>query len=90
MSDVTPEVIAEWMLECLEQRKLLYQADAVREIAKNFGDEFTYTNSNGNPAIDKRILKAFRTITGDTVIWDGWGFCWRKRQAADTPGRKQQ
>jgi hypothetical protein len=37
MSDVTPEVIAEWMIERLEQRKLLYQADAVREIAKNFG-----------------------------------------------------
>jgi len=31
------------------------------DLAKRFGEEFAYTtNNNGNPAIDRRILKAFR------------------------------
>jgi len=69
---------------------LLYQADAATEIAERFGSEFIYTNDNGNPAIDKRILRAFKKITGETVVWDRWDFCWRKRAEADAPGRKQE
>lgn len=90
MSDVTPEVIAQWMVDHLEQQGSLYQTNAVDGIAKTFGDEFTYLNDNGNPAIDKRILRAFRKITGDTVVWERWDFCWRKREAGDAPSRKQE
>jgi hypothetical protein len=88
--DVTPETIAQWMVSRLEQEGRLYQSDAVSEIAERFGDEFTYENDNGNPAIDKRVTTAFRKITGDTVVWERWDFCWRKREAGDTPGRKQE
>ena len=92
VSNATPETIAQWMLGRLDEDKRgrLYQSNAVAEIAKRFGDEFTYTNENGNPAIDKRILTAFRKITGDSVIWERWDFCWRKREDADAPGRKQE
>ncbi|HEY3772160.1 MAG TPA: hypothetical protein VGL69_04135 [Solirubrobacteraceae bacterium] len=90
MNDVTPETIAQWMMSRLEETGRLYQSDAVQEIAEKFGDEYTYTNDNGNPAIDKRILKAFRIITDDTVIWERWDFCWRKREQGDAPGRKQE
>ena len=90
MTDTTPEAIAQWMLTRLEASAPLYQADAARQIESEFGEEFTYLNDNGNPAIDKRILKAFRSITGDTVVWDRWDFCWRKREADDDPGRKQE
>lgn len=89
MDNVTPEVIAQWMLGQLEDQKKLYQADAASAIAEKFGIEFIYTNDNGNPAIDKRILKAFKKASGDTVVWERWDFCWRKRTAADPPGRKQ-
>ena len=88
--DVTPETIAQWMASLLQREGTLYQSDAVAAIAEQFGDEFTYTNDNGNPAIDKRILKAFKKITGDTVVWERWDFCWRKREASDAPGRKQE
>ena len=71
---------------CTRTSAPLYQSDAVAEIAKLFGDEYTYTNENGNAAIDKRILTAFRKITGNTVVWERWDFCWRKREAGDTPG----
>jgi hypothetical protein len=88
-NDTTPEAIAQWMLDELERKKELYQADAAREIARKFGSEFTYTNANGNPAIDKRILKAFRKLSGDTVVWERWAFCWRRRRETDAPSRKQ-
>lgn len=88
-SDATPEVIAQWMLDQLKTKRELAQADVVREIIRQFGPEFSYTNANGNPAIDQRILKAFRKLSGDTVVWDRWSFAWRKRQAGDAPSRKQ-
>jgi len=91
VSDATPGEIAQWMADRLEQQdSSLYQADAVDEIAKRFGEQFTYLNDNGNPAIDKRVLRAFKTITGDTVVWERWDFCWRKRTERDAPGRKQE
>jgi uncharacterized protein DUF6953 len=89
-SETTPEVIAQWMLAELERRQNLYQADAVSEIAGKFGPEFTYLNENGKPAIDRRVLKAFRKLSGDTVVWERWDFCWRKRNQTDAPGRKQE
>ena len=92
VGDVTPEAIAQWMASRLDEDKRgrLYQSDAVAEIAKLFGDEYTYTNDNGNPAIDKRILTAFRKITGNAVVWERWDFCWRKREDDDAPSRKQE
>lgn len=90
MDNVTPEVIAQWMLGQLKDQKKLYQADAVSAIAEKFGIEFIYTNDNGNPAIDKGVLRVFRKISGDTVVWDRWDFCWRQRTTADAPGRKQE
>jgi hypothetical protein len=73
----------------VDARQELYQADAAREIARKFGADFTYTNANGNPAIDKRVLKAFKKLSGDTVVWERWAFCWRKRKPIDKPSRKQ-
>lgn len=88
--NVAPEQIAQWLLDELERKRNLYQFDAVREIEKRFGPEFTYTNDNGNPVIDRRVLKAFRSLTGDAVVWDRWDFSWRKRTPADKPSRKQE
>jgi hypothetical protein len=89
-SEVTPDVIAQWMLSRLDRSKQLYQADAVEEIGKRFGTEFTYLNDSGNPAIDRRVLRAFKKISGDAVVWERWDFAWRKREAGDAPGRKQE
>lgn len=89
-TEITPEAIAQWMLDELERQQALCQQHAVIEIAKRSGPEFTYTNENGNPAIGERILKAFRKISGETVVWERWDFCWHKRTAADAPGRKQE
>jgi hypothetical protein len=87
MSDISPKLVAEWMAGRLEHDDILHQADAAREIAGRFGAEFTYLNENGNLAINKRVLKAFRKVTGDAVIWDRRRFYWRMRTDRDAPGR---
>ena len=86
----TAQEIATWMLKELERANELYQEDVVYEIASQFGNEFAYDNENGNLAIRKDILAAFRKLTGDSVIWVRGERYWRKREAFDEPGRQQE
>lgn len=76
------------MLGELEAKGYLDQEHAVREMEIRFGEEFVYLNDNGNPAIDRRVLAAFRTLTEGEVVWDRSSFVWRKREAWDPPGRQ--
>ena len=85
-----PEQIAEWMLEELDRSEYLYQEDVVIEIDNRFGEGFTYLNENGNLAIDKRVLNAFKKFTGDTVVWEKGERMWRKRESHDADGRAQE
>jgi hypothetical protein len=86
----TPESVARWMLSQIERDGELYQEVAASEIFDQFGDEFTYENDNGNLAIAKPVLAAFRNVTGDAVVWERGERKWRKREALDDPGRQQQ
>lgn len=85
----TPDDVAKWMFSELQREKCLYQETAVYDIASKFGEEFTYYNDNGNPAIGKNVLVAFKKLTGDTVIWERGERMWRFREAYDEPGRQQ-
>jgi hypothetical protein len=78
------------MLSQIEQAGDLYQDDAVWQISDRFGDQFTHENENGNLAIAKPVLTAFRKLTGDAVVWERGERRWRKREASDDPGRQQE
>lgn len=85
-----PIDVARWMLEELRSSNgLLYQEIVVGDIAQRFGEEFTYTNENGNQAIDKTVLMEFRKLTSSTVVWDAGERCWRLREAFDDPTKRQ-
>jgi hypothetical protein len=81
--------IAEWMLEELQRVEFLYQETVVFDIASRFGEGFTQINDNGNMAIRKDVLSAFRRLTGGSVIWENGERMWRLRKSYDDPGRKQ-
>lgn len=81
--------VAEWMLAQIGEKKPLYQDKAAWEIKKAFGEEFVYSNDNGNPAIAKKVLAKFREISGDDIVWSRGDYCWRLRTARDKPGRQQ-
>lgn len=84
----TPADVAQWMLQKVQRDKDLYQQDAVSEIEDRFGD-FIYDNDNGNPAISQAVLREFRKLTYETVVWDRGERCWRLRDKFDGKGRSQ-
>lgn len=86
---VTPKVIAEWMLEELNREKYLYQEVIVYDLVKKFGEQFTYTNENGNLAIDKGVLREFRNLTESTVVWVRADRAWRFREDFDNPDKRE-
>jgi uncharacterized protein DUF6953 len=84
-----PEQIAAWMVQELERVNSLEQETAVYQIASKFGEEFTYINENGNMAIRRDVLAAFRKLSGDAVVWERGERMWRKREPHDEPTRQQ-
>ncbi len=78
------------MLEELKREKYLHQQTVVYDIESKFGEEFTYVNENGNLAIDRRVLKEFRNLTGDNVVWERGERLWRFREDYDEDGRRQE
>jgi len=85
----TSRDVAEWMLDQFNRSGELYQDDAVYGIESKFGREFTHENEYGNVAIDRNVLKEFRKLTGDDVVWERRERFWRKREQDDEPGRLQ-
>ncbi len=79
--------VASWMKGQLEKHQTLYQDVAVHEIQSRFGPEFTYLNDAGNPAIDRKVLAAFRSLTEGSVVWERGERCWRRRESYDPEGR---
>ncbi len=77
------------MLEQIDAENPLYQYVAAVEIRDRFGDAFVYTNDNGNDAIGASVLKAFKQLSTNNVVWDRSERCWRFREAGDDPGRQQ-
>lgn len=70
------EKIAEWMFNQFKDG-WLYQEDVAWELEKKFGDDAIYENENGNYAINKSVLKAFKKITEAKVVWERGDKAWR-------------
>lgn len=80
---------AEWMASELQRRRILDQDTAVYHLHKQ-NKALTYQNNNGNLAIAKDVLVAFRKLIDDKdVVWSRGERHWRYRQKHDKPGRMQ-
>jgi hypothetical protein len=86
---MTSEEAAAWMLEQLERRKFLDQSLVAQQLRKQ-DKALTYPNANGNPAIVKPVLDAFRALLPDEVVWSRSSRHWRYRKPRDKPGRMQE
>lgn len=87
---MTDKQVAEWMWETVKDGTYFYQEVAVYQILDQFGEQFTYTNENGNLAISKKVLAEFKKLSGDKVIWERGSRAWRLRNQYDSPGRQQE
>jgi hypothetical protein len=88
-SEHTHTQVAGWMLKEVKENGELYQEKAVSKIGKKFGGQFTYLKENGNPAIGKDVLAAFRMLSRKSVVWEREYRRWRMRKPTDKPGREQ-
>ncbi len=79
----SPSDAATWMASKLREDGVLYQSEAAYGLKRDFGDDFVYVNRNGNLAVNSEVLQAFRTITGEAVVWDRKERAWRFRQGYD-------
>jgi hypothetical protein len=83
------EQIATWMVSQFKGH-YLYQDDIVWALNKQFGDDATYQNDNGNLAINKNVLKEFKKITNEKVVWERGGKAWRKLKPTEAYTGRQQ
>jgi TIR domain len=84
-----PSDVAKWMRDKIIEDETMSHEQFVSKIRDEFGEEFIYTNENGNPAISKTVLKEFRKLTENLVVWDKGERRWRLRGEHDTPGKRQ-
>jgi len=74
-----PQDVAQWMLDEVARNGCLQQAVAAHRIVAQFGARFTYKNYDGGLSVSRAVLKEFRNLTGDAVVWEHREKLWRKR-----------
>lgn len=77
---------AQWMADQIAEHGELWQNDAADHIHR-VNDDLTYVNENGNLAISKAVLAAFRKLTDGTVVWERGSRSWRRKTKGDPDGR---
>ena len=81
--------VARWMADRVEGQAWVYQGVIVQDIRAEFGDEFVYFNENGNLAIARPVLREFRKLTKDSLVWERGTRAWRPRREGDPEGHRQ-
>ena len=87
---MTPKDVAEYMVTQMGEGHWLYQETIVYRIRNDCGPEFVYNNASGNLAIDKAVLREFKKLTENTLVWERGSKAWRRRRGHDKPGREQE
>lgn len=85
---IEPENAASWMLAEIEREGCLYQDDVVDYLVKRGADDLLWENAEGNLAVGRAVLAAFRRLTEENVVWVRPDRYWRFRVAEDEPGRE--
>jgi len=88
-SETSSRDVAQWILGLLDSRREITQVNVVSWVRQKFGTDFIYTNKNGVQALSKKVLREFRKLSGDNVVWENGAKQWRRRTPSDRPGRRQ-
>ena len=88
-SQFTATDVASWMFLEFNRNQALFHDVAVTGIRQKFGAEFAHLGDEGNHQIDQDVLREFRAIAKDAIVWVPLKYYWRKRTENDKPGRGQ-
>jgi hypothetical protein len=79
---------ARWMQSEIDRCGCLYQDDVVDYLVKSGQEDLLRENADGNLAVAKPLLDAFRKLNEQTVVWVKSDFYWRLRVTEDEPSRE--
>jgi hypothetical protein len=88
-SQFTAADVASWMFAEFNRNQALFHDVAVTGIRQKFGTEFTHLGEEGYHQIDQDVLREFRAIAKDTIVWVPLKHYWRMRTENDKPGRER-
>jgi hypothetical protein len=86
---VTADDVAKWMVQQIHDKRFLYQEEVVHKISRKFGESFTHVKPNGNLAISRIVLRAFKQVSRNSVVWERGERMWRARTDHDSRSRQQ-
>jgi len=84
-----PIDVAAWMVRFFMQNGYLHRDVAVSGIIQNFDEKYIVIYTDLNCRIRSDVLRYFRELTGNEVVWCQGYRMWRLRGAQDLPGRRQ-
>ncbi len=76
----TDQEVAEWLLDEISTREVVFREEAVKEIARHFGEEFLYVNGNGNVSISRAVLNEFGKLKEENIDWNRGERSWRLKE----------
>jgi len=85
----TPRDVAAWMAREVQRSRYLDQSEVAIRIGRRFGTTFVYDNIAARPVPVRAVLREFRKLTRNNVVWDCRQRRWRLRGPDDDPGRLQ-
>ncbi len=81
--------VAEWMLARVKDDGFLPQYLAAAMIQRDFGEDFVLRIKSHGLSIAADVLKEFRKLSGDDVVWERGERRWAWRQKFHKAGRNQ-
>ncbi len=76
LMETTEQQVAEWMVQEIRFKGMLYQSEAIEYVKTHFGEQFVFVNENGNASLSKEVKKAFRKLHRGRIAWDRDAFFW--------------
>ncbi len=87
---MTPEDVANWMLEKIARDGCLYQDEVVDYVVRSKAEDLLRGNCDGNLVIGTKTLTAFRTLAPDNVVCIRTDLYWWCRVPEDEPGKDER
>jgi len=81
--------VAEWMLARVKDVGFLPQYLAAAMIRSDFGEDFVHRSKTLSLAINDDVLREFRKLSRDDVVWELREMRWALRQKFHKAGRNQ-
>jgi hypothetical protein len=71
--------VAQWLIATIRSNgsRRSAQQRLVAQIRKEFGEEWSYRNQNGNWAIDRGVLSEFGKLKDEHIVWERSDQTWR-------------